>query len=509
MKKKIIIVIGIIIILFAIALTTFILQNNRIINNNNGNNKADISNVSTEVKKGTFEYTPVFESSSAKDTYYYSDDYFSKSGIETNEHLRTMSICLALSATNALDKEDKAENVINLLEELDFENIETDEIKEISTKDTIGSAIGSKEINNTTLIAVSIRGSNYTNEWMSNFTIGEEGDPTGFLDASSKIINRIKEYKTNYNIDDCKLWIVGYSRAGAIANLIGKYVNENLEEFDTSKDDLYIYTFEAPLSSTSEVVYENIHNVINPNDFITYVFPEKWGIYNNGVEEILEVDSITITKNEYDVFSGELFEFLDENDELETIELSEFLDDFVNWITKKNPLIDYSISREKYVMYLEEPFCNLINLYYLKDFEERKQIVEFFMEVYQNYKSEGKLDLFVQGFSDFKNSIFDDDNKFQPIKDYVDAAYETSNVPLTKEELETIENSFKSISKVAIPIAIMSTTDGSGSGVRLDMKITGFYHLATFINHFQEIAQNHYVQNNLKVVQANDSYYNK
>lgn len=48
------------------------------------------------VQTGKFRYMPAFEEET-QEVYYYSDDYFSKSGKEYNEHLLSMSYNLTLS----------------------------------------------------------------------------------------------------------------------------------------------------------------------------------------------------------------------------------------------------------------------------------------------------------------------------------------------------------------------------------------------------------------------------
>ena len=122
---------------------------------------------------------------------------------------------------------------------------------------------------------------------------------------------------------DVKLWITGYSRAGAVADLTAVYINEHTAEFETSADDVYVYTFEAPAASASDKVYDNIHETRNKNDIINYVYPESWGIYSNGraewigkdktiVSKTAEVgtqgvtvkDAETVTKEEYEMFGA-------------------------------------------------------------------------------------------------------------------------------------------------------------------------------------------------------------
>ena len=98
-------------------------------------------------------------------------------------------------------------------------------INEKPTLDTVGTAIANKKDGNNNIVAIAIRGEKYDSEWGNNFIVGESGDAKGFSDSSVKVINRIKKYISDNDLDNVKLWIVGYSRAGAIADLTGVYIN--------------------------------------------------------------------------------------------------------------------------------------------------------------------------------------------------------------------------------------------------------------------------------------------
>ena len=105
----------------------------------------------------------------------------------------------------------------------------------------MGMVIAHKEVAGKNLIAVAIRGEKYDSEWGNNFIVGKSGNAKGLNDSSIKVINRIKKYIQNNHLDNNKIWIAGYSRAGTIANLTGVYINNHLDEFNTNADNLYIY----------------------------------------------------------------------------------------------------------------------------------------------------------------------------------------------------------------------------------------------------------------------------
>ena len=503
MKKKKILISLIIIVIIAVITIVFAMKKNT--------NQSPKEIEEFNVKKGTFEYVPSFENSSVKDVYYYSDEYFQNSGKVKNEHLRTMSLCLALSAITASDKEDKAENVKNLLINTGFNDISVEDINGETSKNSIGTAIAHKKIDDKELIVVSIRGAKYELEWASNFVAGKDGDVEGFSDAANLIIDRIKQYKENYDLKKCKFWVVGYSRGGSVANLVGKYINEALKDFDTTEDDLYIYTFEAPASSENSTTYSNIHNVINKSDMITYVYPKKWGLSNSGVEEVVKSENKKIVKNQIKITDGlQIIEVTDEEGNLEYISEQEFLEDFINWLTKKSKFLDYSITREKYVSLLEQPLSNIIELYISKTLIEKEQIFYFFKEIFEKLTEEESIQEILEVLPNLDNMDFDFDIEalWKIIDKNIEIVYKNSTVPLSREELEMLKESIAPIMQVTIPILITSIFDGDTELGIGSIEISGFYHLATFANHFSEMILNHYVQTNLKLVQSMDSYYN-
>lgn len=236
------------------------------------------SNVSaTSVQSGTFTYMPAY-SEEIEGTYYYSDDYFKQSGKMDNEHLLTMSFNLALSTSEIRG----SSYVKKLYEDIGFENISISEIDEKPTKDTIGTAIASKKIGNHTLIAVAVRGEKYESEWANNFIAGKEGNAKGFQSTSLKVKERIQKYIQEHHLTNNKIWIVGYSRAGTIADLLGVYINQNLSEFYLTEDDIYIYAFEPAAASANDTIFENIYIIININDIVPLLYPKNWGFYTNG-----------------------------------------------------------------------------------------------------------------------------------------------------------------------------------------------------------------------------------
>lgn len=89
------------------------------------------------------------------------------------------------------------------------------------------------------------------------------------------------------------MWIAGYSRAAATANLTGGKLDDgwDLGENVTLKPkDVYCYTFEAPMGAqkneANNKLYDNIHNVLSENDIVAGIPPKDWGFCRYGVDHV-------------------------------------------------------------------------------------------------------------------------------------------------------------------------------------------------------------------------------
>ncbi|MCL1976400.1 MAG: Ig-like domain-containing protein [Firmicutes bacterium] len=252
------------------------------------------------------------------DTYYYFEDYFNDSSFATrnsigyfeyNDSLATMSLCLALSASNSTRA--KA-----LLKEIGFKNIQANyDLLTNPGRDTIGAVAAKKliKVNNNehyTLIALAIRGTSYGAEWAGNFKVGKTGQHEGFDEAKNKAFTFLKEYIAENDISgNIKIWLTGFSRGGATANLLAGELDDLASQSggiislpgknNTScrllPKDLYTYCFEAPMGSLREYAkdiskgsrYNNIINIINPLDVVTKVAPSTFGFARYGIDIIL------------------------------------------------------------------------------------------------------------------------------------------------------------------------------------------------------------------------------
>lgn len=254
-------------------------------------------------------------------TCYYSDDYFLETSTIENTHRRTMSLAFVLSGFASKDgstdwdqgvdengvrnndKDPKWKNAKNLLCGIDgnedypglgFDE-ETFQVNDFwlrkPTRDSIGVLAANKTLRDgSRLVALAIRGGGYEQEWASNFTIGLWDEHEGFAKAKRDTLSFLDSYLTEMQITGpIKLWIVGYSRSGVTANMVGGALDSGYQLANGATvafDDLFVYAFEPPQGSMQEQVrgnYSNIHNIVNPNDPVAMVAPSAWNFarYSN------------------------------------------------------------------------------------------------------------------------------------------------------------------------------------------------------------------------------------
>ena len=321
-----------------------------------------------DVTEGSFNYIPAFAAEAVTEKFFYSDNYFTEPSDSDNTHLRTMSMALALSTMEVSG----SSYVTDLLNDLGFEDIAIGDMNDKPTKDTIGTAIGHKNIDGQELVAVAIRGSKYDSEWASNLTAGAQGDIQGFSDASEKVNDRLRDYLADNELTDVKLWITGYSRAGAVADLTAVYINEHTAEFETSADDVYVYTFEAPAASASDKVYDNIHETRNKNAIINYVYPESWGIYSNGRAEWIGKDKTIVSKTAEVGTQGVTVK------DAETVTKEEFIRQFIGWLSGE-------LTRDNFSGDFDGAVSGLLELYFGKTPDERQALADYFNSLKEQF----------------------------------------------------------------------------------------------------------------------------
>lgn len=139
-----------------------------------------------------------------------------------------------------------------------------------------------------TLVAVVVRGTPGNIEWVSNGNVANSGsfnrsNHEGFEKASWDLKQNFEQYLNRMSIDRSKLkiYVVGHSRGAAVANLFAASANKVY-----GKENVYAYTYATPCTTTDKEArserYANIHNVVNPEDFVPRVPLQRWGFYRYG-----------------------------------------------------------------------------------------------------------------------------------------------------------------------------------------------------------------------------------
>lgn len=426
-----------------------------------------ITFVKADIKNGEFTTHNTITNTDIIDNYYYSDDYFKKSSYIKNEHLRTFSLALIISSDQ-----------LSIMKDIGLSNVKTYE-NDKNNINTIGTTIGYKKMDNYNLIIVSIK-NDKKEEWASNFLLGSSGNAKGFNEATILAVDRIRSYIKDNNLKNNKILISGYSRAGGITNLVGIYINEHLDEFETKDTNLFVYTFEAPNSSSSTKIYKNIHNVINHNDLVTYIYPVGMGLNLNGIEENITTSSKKIMSKYFNLGVQ------DKNE----IDERKFLEEFFTFLSD-------NVSREEYAS-IESDISDLV-LLYESNKKEFENIKEFFTGAFNNYlydengnfnTSNGLNFLTLLNTKNEKEAKLSLDN----IKRYLNSYEENDNY------LE-IENKIINI-YLKLQKAFYNDYNKEFKGKQYPL-----YYVLTFVNNFNNLVVEHYTDTIWNSVKNKDSYY--
>ena len=440
---------------------------------------------------GSFVMQPPIDGDPVTDTYYYSDSYFDASGAVYNDHLSTMSAALAFSISGTSDTPDEAFGT--LLRDIGFTDIDTWDMDHTAA-DSMGTVIGSKSLGDTVLIAVVLRGDGYTSEWVSNLTAGAGGDPEGFAASAGLAEQRIAEYLSDHGIASAKYWITGYSRAGGVANLVGRDINADPDAFKTTADDIYVYTFAAPNCSADGTVYDNIYNVADCRDLIPYVYPAGWSIGRSGVPVELG-DTQTTVMIVRMIHSQPYYETYKE------IGLSSFLEDFAAFCAA-------NISRQTYTEQIEPYVCELIGIYFDHSSAERAEIGEAIKLIADDVAADqNMMTAFFCYTSDMARTWQYGVNEFDRI---ICSAIDqhADDLPLTEDELASVKSTVKPLLTVLQPVILADYTAKIAVNSSY-MYYARLYHLMTLFMNIEEILQYHFNYNIFNSLKARDSYYDK
>lgn len=239
-------------------------------------------------------------------TFTYSDELFTKSGYTYRQDLAEMSLGLAFAAFSSKDSQYSDNyatgnrNFVSMAEQCGFENIQSNKwMFQPAETDSIGINCASKTIRDNggsyTLIAVGVRGNNYHAEWGGNARLDATGEHKGFALGRDQALDYLRSYIADTGISGrVKIWIAGYSRGAAVSNMVGGALDNGYslgEGVSLSPHDLYCYCYETPMGTTKNQVqgrlYDNIQNLVNANDLVTYVAFDNWDFARYGVDHVV------------------------------------------------------------------------------------------------------------------------------------------------------------------------------------------------------------------------------
>lgn len=266
-----------------------------------------------EVKKSVFHYAPVApeKTDSFVGDVYFSQNYFDHSSTEYDPHLASASMCMAISTFTDFGPFDEAwyasqsKFVKEYFEAIGFDGFTVNEdYRKSATIDTIGLAAAKKEFRDYTLIAVTPRSGGYFREWANNMHLGDgsrsDSMHEGWYNAANKMLSFLDGYVSSNNIQGkVKLWLTGFSRGGATANIAAALIDNKLAKGEklfstgafTTREDVFAYTFEAPQGANVNVqsikkpkdsLYDNIFNIVNPLDIVPKVPMKEYGFTRFG-----------------------------------------------------------------------------------------------------------------------------------------------------------------------------------------------------------------------------------
>ena len=239
-------------------------------------------------------------------TFTYSDELFTKSGYTYRQDLAEMSLGLAFAAFSSKDSQYSDNyatgnrNFVSMAEQCGFENIQSNKwMFQPAETDSIGINCASKTIRDNggsyTLIAVGVRGNNYHAEWGGNARLDATGEHKGFALGRDQALDYLRSYIADTGISGrVKIWIAGYSRGAAVSNMVGGALDNGYSlgaGVSRSPHDLYCYCYETPMGTTKNQVqgrlYDNIQNLVNANDLVTYVAFDNWDFARYGVDHVV------------------------------------------------------------------------------------------------------------------------------------------------------------------------------------------------------------------------------
>ena len=346
----------------------------------------------------------------------YSDDYFNNAASKFNGNLAMISYGSALAATYK-------ESANAFFTTIGYETIYTSpEYEGDPGEHTIGYSIAHKKIKGSDMLAISVRGFEYHAEWTDNLTMGTTGNHEGFDNQAQKMFVALSNLlETHPEYENTKLWMTGYSRAGAVTNVLSHKILSN-NNISIPSENIYVYTFETPRGLTQEnaVKYPNVVNVVNSADLITYVAPEGYGLYRCGTD--IDISSKRVERLLYAFDkNATLPEFVVSEGKYETE--AEYINYIFTELLKEQSDPNKSLdTRERFVTNYQAKLGYLLGLFFTLD----QSVVNQMLEAFNNM---GMMDML---------ALFGEDGIYNFIKPFLDDNHVTYDDAQLKDACECI-----------------------------------------------------------------------
>lgn len=233
-------------------------------------------------------------------------DWFIRSSKEFNMELATASMALAMS-THLNTHENDFKYVLDALRAFGFADADADSFAHRNIRDDsdfardadlVAYSMGHRSIRTSDghevpLVVLAIRGTSHTREWVSDANVAssvKNGNYNveyheGFDAAADEAYGHLARYMVHHGIGmrDARVWIVGHSRGGAVANLVGAFMCES-EEFDP--ENIFVYGFATPgvtrRKDADSEEFRGIFNVVDPEDMVARMPLSSWGFKRFG-----------------------------------------------------------------------------------------------------------------------------------------------------------------------------------------------------------------------------------
>lgn len=135
-------------------------------------------------------------------------------------------------------------------------------------------------------------------QWYSNFRVGFTQEHRGFAIAADRVERLLGEYLRAHAGGEVRFLITGYSRGGAVANILSRRLCDRW-----GTDAVRCVTFASPNTGLPcrRASYDVILNIVRGEDFFTRVPPAQWGYIRSGRTVVLSGD----IRDEYRRLTGE------------------------------------------------------------------------------------------------------------------------------------------------------------------------------------------------------------